>query len=341
MRLAKVRVVKSGSYSATTYKTAYLKKYYPVEWSVACLMTHDKTEKIVATISDLKRMGYQVLPPDINKSNANFSIEVLQDGSKAIRYGLNGIKNVGVRVVDFITKYRPFTSLQDFYTKVHDKNIQREVNPDTGKLMNNPLDKTVEVSLIEAGAFDSIEENRYHLKNQYMLSLRKDKDYVQLNPKDYTRKVKLELEKQYMGSYISEHPLDPFPYEDMDSLDDNDEIEIAGIIKSVTKKTAKNNREFANVIMESKDGKDVKVSVFGKVFEKYKSRLVKGEIIIVEGEVSKQWNNINAYKIKKMVRTSSTNKQSEETDFIPPVRYDTFSLDGNPVDDIMNQYGGL
>lgn len=330
----------SGAYAALGYKTGWAKKYHPVEFTIACLATHDKIEKIVSTLSDAKRMGIKVLPPDINKSEVDFSIEILPDGSKAIRYGLSAIKNVGPRAVQFILNYRPFTSFVDYYNKVHDKNIPREVNPETGKFMNNPLDKTVESSLIKAGAFDEFQENRHVLLNEYNLGLRKEKTYVALDPKKFSRKVKLDFEKELMGSYISEHPLDPLPYMDIDSCGDGDDIEIAGVIKTVTKKRSKNNKDFANVVMESKDGKEVKVLVFDKVYEKYKARLVKNEVIIVEGEVNKQFNNVRAYKIKKIVRNTQPKPNDAAEQFVPPVRYDPFSLDGNPVDDIMAQYGG-
>lgn len=320
----------SGAYAALAYKTAWLKRYYPVEWSVACLKTHDKSEKIVATISDAKKMGIPILPPDINESDTEFSIVTLPDGTKGIRYGLSAIKNVGVRAVELIKKYRPFSDFNDFYTKVH--NAPRETNPVTGKLMNNPLDKTVETSLIQAGAFDCFEENRYKLLNYYNIHVRKDKNWTSLDEKKFTRKVKLKFEKDMMDMYISEHPLDPFPYESYDDLDDGDSICVAGIVKNVNVKLDKRKRNYAVVTMEAKDGKDLRVLLQSDIYEKFKDKLNDDEIIIVDGTVNKRYNNISCSKVRKLVRQSTQKANTSAVEM--PVRADPMAdiTEANPLD---------
>jgi len=330
----------SGAYAAIAYKTAWLKKYHPVEWTVACLMIHDKTEKIVATISDAKKMGIQILPPDINKSDVSFSIELLPDGTKAIRYGLQAVKGVGERTVELIKKLRPFVSFDDFYNRCHA--IPREINPETGKLMNNPLTKSNETAMIQAGAFDQFEQNRYKMLNHYLGTIRKEKDFTPYDPKQYVRKVKLAFELDLMGLYVSEHPLDPFPYSDPNDANDGEDICLAGILKTVTVKKNNAGNEYASMKMEVKGGKLLNVVAQTKTYEKYKNYLVQGDIVIVDGSVNKQWDNILAWKIRKIVRSAST-KSSSPAALDLPVR-DSEQLDedmmpgvANPLDLLFSQ----
>ena len=310
----------SGSYSALGYKTAWLSLYHPVEWAVACLYTHDKTEKIVATLTACKRRGIEILPPDVNLSDDFFTVETMADGSKAIRYGLASIKNVGKRAVDRIKRYRPYTSFPDFYARIHDTSIPKEINPVTGKAMNNPLDKTSETFLINAGAFDAFEPNRHELLNTFMIN-RKEKNFTLLDPNKFNRKAKLALELETMGCYVSEHPLDPFPYVDIDGADDGEYIETTGIITKVTQKKDRKGGTYATVNFEAKDGKEYMTLVFSNVYEKFKDRLKMGEIRIFCGTVNKSYNNINCTLVRMFVRKQQDKpEQEQENVYTPPVR---------------------
>lgn len=323
----------SGAYAALAYKTAWLKKYYTAEWTIACLYTHDKTEKVVATLGDARRMGITILPPDINKSDANFKIEIQADGSKALRYGLNTIPWVSERVVEFIGRYRPFTDFDDFFHRIH--SAPRDKDSVTGKLMNNPLNKRVEDNLISAGAFDEFDDNRYRLKNYYMQQCRKEKNYTPLRPSDFKLKVKLQMEKDIMGLYVSEHPLDKFPYQNLSECLPNEEVQTSGIIKKVNvKKIGRGQHkgeDFASVLMETKDSQEVRVMVFTEVYNKYKDRLKKDSIIIVDGTYNMEFNNIQASVIRKLVR-----KKKTQAPVVNPM-----PAKGNPHDPSMGIPGGI
>ena len=350
----------SAAYGSLSYKTGWLSYYYPAEWGVSCLSSHDKQEKITATLSHCKKRGVKILPPDINKSEIGFTIEVLQDGSKAIRYGLSAIKDVGAGSVKYIMEVREnnyFTDFMDFYNKVHNTtNVAAFSNKfnKNGKSLC-PVDKSTEVALIKAGAFDTFEENRYKLLNDYMINIKKYKSYEILNDKEYVRKHKLQLEKEVMGSYVSEHPLDPFPYVNVDSLNDNDEIEITGIVKKTTIKNTKNGGKYTMSVIETKDSRELRLMLFGNKGEKYKERLKKNSIIVAYGTYNKQYNNVNIDKIKTVIKKSQIREENEEDgieDFSTnntqnnikpqiniPIREDPLmDMITNPVDEILQQF---
>ena len=132
-----------------------------------------------------------------------------------------------------------------------------------------------------------------------------------LNVDDYKRKVKLALEKYYMGSYISEHPLDPFPYADIDSAQENEVIKTTGIVTSVTCKNTKRGSEYLTIKFKTKDDIERTINVFDtKIITDLKQNLKKNQIIIVKGRVSKKYNNINALSVKPVAFT----KQSIDTE---------------------------
>jgi DNA polymerase-3 subunit alpha len=350
----------AGAYAAMAFKCAWLSYYFPVEWSVACLSTYDDTDKITATLAQCKKRGLKILPPDINKSDVGFTVEKMPDGTKAIRYGLQAIKGVGVRAVQFLKEMRQntggFKGFDDFYNKVHDTALTKPILDSyadgSGKKVQNPMKKDVEQALINSGAFDEFDENRYAMMNHYMKDIRREKDYEILIEKDYVRKVKLALEKEYMGSYVSEHPLDPFPYADVDSAEDGDIVETTGIVQKITTKPQKNGKKFATVVIESKDGKERKVMLFANAWEKFKDRVKKGAIIIVIGEVNKQFSNINCTRVKVPRVAQQISDVTDEIEEAMPVQEtpqfvmqpkdDPFGDDPfiNPVDNILQQYGG-
>lgn len=350
----------AGSYGAMAYKTGYLSYYFPVEWAVACLTTYEDTDKITATLSQCKKRGIKILPPDINKSNIGFSVEKLSDGTKAIRYGLQAIKGIGIRAVNFLQQIRKvnngFNDFDDYYNITHNTSITRPIldsYENNGKKVQNPMKKDVEKALICSGAFDSFNENRHALLNHYMMDIRKEKNYEILIEKDYVRKVKLALEKEYMGSYVSEHPLDPFPYANADSSADGAIIETTGIVSKVTKKKQKNGKTYGLVNMETKDGKDRKVMLFARAWNKYSSRVKKGAIIIITGEINKQFNNINCTRVRIPVGVkqdvniddvvNNIEQQSgTQSNFVLKPKDDPFGDEPfiNEVSELIQQYGG-
>jgi len=229
----------SAAYGVVTYRTAYLKANYPVEFMAAVLSYEiSNPDKIANFVSECFEMGIRVLPPDINKSSLKFAPEFCQDAvvatdeaqvtndalPNAIRYGLSAIKNVGEGAMEAAiaerTKNGPFTSLEDF----------------TARLDNRAVNKKLMESLVKAGAFDFTGELRAVMftKLEQVLasaaSMQKDRKSGQGGLFDdmdlgapakksaeqsapslvWTTDEVLTFEKELLGFYVSGHPLDSY-----------------------------------------------------------------------------------------------------------------------------------
>lgn len=317
----------SFCYAVVGYKTGYLSKHHPVEFAIANCTVNENQENITATLSLAKKRKIDVLPPDINHSDVGFSLD-----NGAIRYGLKAIKGIGSSVLNFIHDYKaqdsvPFKDFDDYYNRIHDANNPVVINllntlrQQTGKNSPNPMKKDVEVALILSGAFDYCEPNRYKLLNHYIIDIKREnkvkvmgEDMAIPAPEaDYKRKVKLALEKYYMGSYISEHPLDPFPYADFESAKEGEVIRTTGIVTGVISKLTKRGKEYLTIKFKTKDDVERTVNVFSEsLTATLKTTIKKNQIIIVKGAVSKKYNNINASDVTPV----AFKKQSIETEDI-------------------------
>lgn len=317
----------SFCYAVVAYKTAYLSLHYPTEFAIANCTVNEDQENITATLSLAKKRKIQVLPPDINNSQVGFTLD-----NGGIRYGLKAIKGVGSSVLNFINEYKqidtvPFNNFDDYYNRIHDQNnsaviaLLNSLRQQTGKKSPNPMKKDVEVALILSGAFDYCEPNRYKLLNHYIMDVKKENKVkvmgedmqIPVAESDYKRKVKLALEKFYMGSYISEHPLDPFPYADIDSAQENETICTTGIVTSIITKLTKRSNEYLVIKFKTKDDIERTVNVFDSTLaESLKQDIKKNQIIIVKGKVSKKFNNINASSVSPV----SFKKQSIDVEDI-------------------------
>ena len=320
----------SFCYGVIAYKTAWLSYHYPTEFAIANCTVNEEQDNITSTLSLAKRRKIGILPPDINNSEIGFSLD-----NNCIRYGLKAIKGIGSSVLNFINDYRkldtvPFKDFDDYYNRIHNPNnpiviqLINNIRQQTGKNTPNPMKKDVELALILAGAFDYCEPNRFKLVYHYIADIRKEKttkimgiDTVMTDKntmaKEYKRKNKLALEKYYMGSYISEHPLDPFPYADFESVSENEVIKTTGIITSVSVKKTKTNKKYLSIKFTAKDDIERTTNVFNeKQAEELKKVIKKNQIIIITGRVSKKFNNINATSISPVAFT----KQSIETEDI-------------------------
>ncbi len=300
----------AAAYAVVAYETAYLKHYYPVEF-MAALMTSfiENSSKVSQYIVICKNMGIDILPPDINKGERDFSVE---DGK--IRYGLSALKSIGKGVIDSIVEERnergEFTSLNDFVVRL------------TGKEVNK---RTIE-SFIKAGAFDSFGLKRRQLMMIYVQvvdSVTKDKknnmagqmtlfDFASEEDKqdyeiqvpdvaEFTKLELLALEKEVIGVYVSGHPLEEYmslwkkkvtvvstdfvSEDDAMKVKDGNRETIGGIVTSVTMKSTKSNKVMAFFTLEDIYG-TVEVIVFPKDFEKYRFVLKEDERLFVTGRVS-------------------------------------------------------
>jgi DNA polymerase-3 subunit alpha len=291
----------SVAYSVLAYQTGYLKAHYPAEYMAATLSSEmDNTDKIVLLIDDCRKLGIAVLPPDVNESGVQFSVT-----DKGIRFGMSAIKNVGIAAVEQIVRIRSekgrFTDIFDFCSRVD------------LRLTNK---RTIE-SLIQAGAFDSLHDNRAQLfgsvdrvasfgqgiqessgRGQSTLF-----DSSSASVKVFSRPAlpvvaewmeteKLSREKALLGFYVSGHPLMKYADEieafasaklgDPQSVKPNSTIRVCGIITNVKKMVDKRGNQMAFVSIEDFTGK-AECIIFSDPFKKYGGILGSGSIIMVIG----------------------------------------------------------
>lgn len=315
----------AAAYAVIAYQTAWLKKYYPVEFTAALITSvMDVSGKVAEYIAKSKITGIKLLPPDINESGESFTVK---DGM--LRFGLVAVKSVGYNAVAAVLRAReldgPFKSLYDFIKRV-----------DTAALNK----RTVE-NLIKSGAMDSFGTHRSQMLEVFeriidgVLSGKKgnvdqisffdemgdsDPVFSEMFPdiNEYPTRELLKMEKEMLGLYISGHPLeeyteellrltnmttadinisqgeenedgemsvDPALAEAALSLLDGTYAKIGGIITSVKTKTTKNNSMMAFAEIEDVYG-SIEMIVFPKILSSYSSFLKNDELIIAEGRIS-------------------------------------------------------
>lgn len=293
----------SAAYAMLVYQTAYLKAHYLPEFMAALLSSiMGDNEKVGAYIEHCKRIGLAVLPPDINVSEAAFSVD---DGK--IRFGLAAVKNVGESAIQTVIKEREaggaFVDLVDFCSRID----MRVVN------------KRVLESLIKCGAFDSLGANRARLLTvverciEMAAAKRKERasgqiglfgedvieDTYEVAMPDVAEmpiEELLALEKEMTGFYITGHPLDKYRermtnYTKIDELDkeelsDGDRVTVAGLIAGAKRLVTKRGEMMCFLEVEDFTGR-VEIIVFPKVMERAANFLVPDVPVVLSGKLDK------------------------------------------------------
>ncbi len=295
------------NYALIAYQTAYLKAHYSIEYLTALLIAADGlSDKISVAVDECRRLGIRVLPPDINHSEIDFSIEKQEDGTQCIRFGLEAIKNVGAGAVMPIIEERKsngdYKSIEDLCRRV-----------DIGS-----LNKRVMESLIKAGAMDSLGERGTLLGNigTIMAAAQREQQMknsgqstmfdlwgdtvnvpmpsLELESVNVSRKEILDWEKELLGVYLSEHPFSPFAEKAMaenttlcgqvDEEMDGQTVMVAGMVSSVHQLTTKDGQPFASVTLEDLNGK-LDVMVWARVYGSTRELWEEGAILLVDGKV--------------------------------------------------------
>ena len=294
-------------YAVVAYQTAYLKCHYPRQY-MAALMTSvlDSAAKISTYIAECKDMGIAVLPPDINHSVDNFSVE-----GESIRFGLGAVKNVGRGLIRSMVAKRqeggPFRSLEDF--------IQR--------MGEGELNKRAVENFIKCGAMDCFGYHRSELLAVYdsmmdsiassrkknldgqmgmFAMLQDDEPSVQIPiPKlQELKKADLMLmEKETTGIYLSGHPMDDYRHllkntrvvsiarlsEEGGRFQDDQIVSVAGVVQSVKMKTTRNNSMMAYITLED-DTAAMELIAFSNVLKEYGNYLGENMPVVIVGRLS-------------------------------------------------------
>ena len=300
----------AAAYSVVSYRTAYLKTYYPEEFMAATLNSFlGNLDKVPIYIYECKRLNIGILKPDINKSFTKFTVQ-----DKKIRFGLGSIKNVGISAIETVISEREkngeFKSFTDFCERIQSGTVNR---------------KCIEC-LIKAGCFDEMNQTRATLLASYekildtinnqgrnsmanqvtMFDLVQPEETVKYQYtvlKELDERELLAQEKEMIGIYISGHPLEKFKEtiqrqtninsiqikdlngENAGKFKDGQNVKYAGTITSVKKKYTKRNTIMAFVTVEDLYG-SAEIVVFDSVFSRCDNILVEENIVLVEGRLS-------------------------------------------------------
>jgi DNA polymerase-3 subunit alpha len=291
----------SASYALIAYQTAWLKAHYPAAYMAAVLSSDmDNTDKVVLFTEECKDLGIHIAAPDINQSHYSFKVNHAEE----LAYGLGAIKGAGFAAIESIIMERKrggiFKDLFDFCSRVD----MRKMN------------KRVLEALIKAGAFDKIGPHRASIMASLPLAGKQAEQILrnqtlgqhdlfgEANPETpamqyvnvacWSEQHRLRYEKETLGLYLTGHPIHRFLHElshfttkrIVDLRPQSQSTTAAGIVHSVRSIQTKRGDRMAVVGIEDGSGQ-IDVLCYSENFQLYRELLVKDQLIIVEGEVSK------------------------------------------------------
>lgn len=294
----------AACYALIAVQTAYLKAHYPAAFMAAIMTSdHENLDRIAIEVAECRKMGIELLPPDINESYSEFAIV---PDTNNIRFGLGAIKNVGLGPIEKILEERSeggkFINLEDFCKRV-DATV---------------INKKVMESLIKCGAFDSLGNRDVLLNNIPIItsyasrvqknalsgqidifgtsSMSNEVPPLALEPPKQKPDPRSHLlwERELLGLFISSHPLDDFrnylefktqSIKDFDNTNDSSPTTVGGIISAVRQIYTRNNDPMAFVKIETLDG-DIEIVVFPRVYEKHKEAWSVDTVVEVKGKIN-------------------------------------------------------
>ena len=328
-------------YAVVSYQTAYLKCHYPKQY-MAALMTsvisaQDSGIKIAGYIAECKGLGIATLPPDINRSFDNFTVE-----GDSIRFALGAVKNVGRGLIRSMVDKRNegghFQSLEDF--------IQR---------MGDEINKRAVENFIKCGAMDCFGYHRSELLAVYdsmmdaiaasrkknldgqmgmfdMLQNTEDAVAIAIPKLAEMNKADLMLlEKETTGIYISGHPMDDYRHllkgthvvpigrlmDEDNPCQDDQIVSVAGVVQSIKMKTTKNNSMMAYVTLED-DTAGVEMLAFSNVLNQYGSYLKENQPVVIVGRLSLRDDKEPQIVVNRAQPISEFSANREEKTILPP-----------------------
>ena len=302
----------SAGYGLVAYQTAYLKAHHPAEY-LASLLTATKRDKdrTAVYLSECRQMGIEVLVPDVNESDSDFTVH---DGR--IRFGLSAIRNVGEGVVEKIVEARqegPITSFSDFIHRVETSVLNK---------------RTIE-SLIKAGAFDAtggsrrgltliheqaldavIERRRNEEMGQYSLFSGDEtsgpETTLEVPDLEWQSKTQLAFEKEMLGLYVSDHPLlgvgaalaaaTTNRIAELEELTDRASVSLGGIVGAITRRWTRSGDPMLFFQLEDLEG-SVECIAFPRTVHDYGPLIVQDAVLVVAGNLDHRGD-----EVKVMVR---------------------------------------
>jgi len=295
----------AADYAVICVETAYLKTHYPAEYMTALLSVfkHD-TDRVALYIADCRRLGIDVLPPDVNRSGLDFEIEARPGKGTGIRYGLGAIKNVGEGAVQAILVARrpdgDFRSVDDFARRV-----------DLRQVGKRALESLVRVGALDGLAkrivlFDALDRilavSAAHFRAQEIGQLTffggptgaSDTLSLPTPSSDVPRRQQLNWEKELLGVYVSDHPLTPhlealtravthFSAELRDAVQ-GQSVCVAGVVNAIRPYQTRTGKAMAFVSLEDVQGA-IELVVFSRLWKDVVRWLQPEMIVVARGKV--------------------------------------------------------
>ena len=295
----------AAAYALVSYQTAWMKANHPVAFLAACMsLARERTDKLAALRQEVERLGARVLPPDINRSQADFTVEVGEDGTQSIRYALAAIKKVGLSAMQSVVAARgarPFTDLADFAARVEPRQV--------GKMQIE--------NLARAGAFDRIDANRARVFMGAETILRRAQARAEeaacgqaglfgASPEvqdlrlpevaDWPEIERLGMEADAIGFHLTAHPLDSYagllrrlgatPCTGLDAAAQArvGRVKIAGCVVDRKERPTRTGGRMAWVRISDATG-GCEVTLFSEVLGKARAMLVPGRAVLVTADL--------------------------------------------------------
>ncbi|MDD3374789.1 MAG: DNA polymerase III subunit alpha [Candidatus Omnitrophica bacterium] len=295
----------SAAYALISYRTAYLKANFPIEFMCALLTSEkDNTDKVVEYVKESEAMGIKILPPDVNTSDLEFSV----DSENSIRFGLIAVKNIGGAAIESILEKRkdgPYKDIFDLCKRVDLRTVNHKVFE----------------SLIRCGALDHFGVHRSQLMAvldnalESGAKLQKEKSSGQFSffdmngMEDFTKDMEtfpeidewpkrkvLTDEKELLGFYVSGHPLAHYQIEikeftdystqELNKATENQEVKLIGLISHIKlTNTRRTGERMAILKFEDMEG-EIEVVVFPSTYPAVAPFLKEGDVVILRGRVS-------------------------------------------------------
>jgi DNA polymerase-3 subunit alpha len=300
----------SAAYAVIAAQTAYMKAHYPVEFMAAVLSVDiGSTEKVVYDISECRRVGIQVLPPDISRSQRDFSVESTDDGTEAVRFGLGAVRNVGDGAIQAILEARSeqpegrFANLDDLCTAVDWNSVSRRVLESLAKA--GALDGFGERGAILANLDRAVAagQSRHKALARGQIGLfGSDASAVAstvltLEGPPLEQRDLLAFEKDSLGLYLSAHPLNdiikgrlPDQYVEVVRLSgfaNGQQVRVIAMIKNIRRIPTRQNKTMAAVEIEDLTGR-IEVVLFPATYDEFGSLLDPDAIVEISGKVDRR-----------------------------------------------------
>lgn len=340
----------SAAYGLISYWTAYLKTHYPVEFMAALLQgASTNKDKTALYLGEARRMGIQVLSPDVNESVYEYSAV-----GDVVRFGLGAIRNVGKNAVEDIIEEREnghgkYVNFPDFIKRVP----------------LNALNRRLVESLIKAGAFDSVDPNRRALFTIHETAInsvvglkRKQAEgqfdlFADLDDsgsedtgmgdamvnvpdvEEWDKKTKLNFEREMLGLYVSDHPLSGMQsilsslremsiarlIDGAEHMPDGQQVTVAGLITNVDRRVSKKGNPWAIVTIEDLETA-IQCMFFGKVYEAAAPELAVDTIVQIRGQVERRDETVSMRATEFQVPTLEAEDERPLIITLPPVALD-------------------